>query len=227
VGLVENAKAIPWWGWVAGLLIIVVIYMAMKKRSSASTSTATLPSTSSVADPLQAGADTSNLNSAFSSIDQWMQGVNQADTQMQAAIAALQAKSPDAAAGNVSQPTSPNGYQASIGQFYQDILGRQEDSNGATYWNGLANTVSTYPLFQQFASTTEARSHAQSDPYGTVTGWYQVLLNRRPNQSEANYWVNRLQTAGLSGYNGVLNGPSGFVPAAQKELNLSNVPVTA
>jgi hypothetical protein len=227
MSLMDNAKAIPWWGWVAGVLVIIVVYVMFKKSSTASTSsTATLPSTSSVSDPLQAGADTSNLNTTFDAFNQMLIGIESSQTALETQIAALPQVSqtgsvPNPVAGSTGTTLVPSSvFQSSVGAFYQDVLGRTEDQNGATYWNGLIGTVKTYDLFNQMASTTEAVSHAKTDPAGTVTGWYQVLLNRNPGSSEVNYWVGELQKSG---------NPSAtaarFALSAQTETNLSNIPV--
>jgi len=131
-------------------------------------------------------------------------GVVNSQAQIESALAQL---SPTSAAGAPSssiQPgTGPSGYEPTLHVLYGDLLGRQEDALGTSFWTSQAAQVGDLGVFRGIAGSPEAVRRAQTDPFGYVSGQYQALLNRRPTSQEQNWWVNQLKS-----------GPNGTITAA-------------
>jgi len=69
--------------------------------------------------------------------------------------------------------------------MYQDLLGRQPDQQGESYWvQQLNNGAARSDVAFGFAASIEREQQR-------VTADYQHFLNRRPDQQGLNFWVNQ------------------------------------
>ena len=87
-------------------------------------------------------------------------------------------------------PTALSGQDADtlyVAALYRDVLGRQADQAGLTYWVGQLQDGLTRPMVaQDFLHSTE---HFTNE----VTNYYQTFLNRAPRADELAFWVGTLQ----------------------------------
>lgn len=106
---------------------------------------------------------------------------------------------PVAAPGPVgpSPVAAPSGPVVSVGDWYQELLGRGADAPGAAYWasqyRGNGGPLDFPSLVIRFVGTTEAQGDAQSRPAAFVAGLYHVLLGRDGDAGGIGYWAGRIR----------------------------------
>ena len=85
-------------------------------------------------------------------------------------------------------------YTNIIDAAYQKYLGRPADSDGLAYWLPLMQqgTVSDERLESGFIGSAEYIANHGGQGAGWVSGMYNDLLGRPPDQAGLNYWVNQL-----------------------------------
>lgn len=81
---------------------------------------------------------------------------------------------------------------SSLDQMYRDVLGREPDPEGRSYWMGqISNGLTIQDLGTYFYGSGEyAASAGSNEAY--VRGLYQVLLGRQPDAEGLAYWTGQL-----------------------------------
>src|SRR5207244_5727752 len=99
---------------------------------------------------------------------------------------------------------SPENFINFVTSEYRHLLGRNPDSNGLNHFVGLLeNGVNPETIEAQLASSTEYILDHGNAATGFITGLYQDLLARNPDNNGLNNWLNALA-----------NGSSNFAVAA-------------
>jgi hypothetical protein len=84
--------------------------------------------------------------------------------------------------------------------IYRQYLSRTPDSGGLSYWvSQLQGGETIEQVIQGFISSPEffqAQGHGANS--GLVTAFYQDVLNRAPDPTGSNFWVNALNTGAVS-----------------------------
>jgi hypothetical protein len=105
-------------------------------------------------------------------------------------------------------------YSLIVTDAYQKYLGRTPDANGLAYWvYNMELGLSDEQLEAGFISSREFIADHGDTAQGWVTGLYQVLLNRQPDQPGLQYWVTQLSTYHASPYAVAY----GFAASAERE----------
>jgi hypothetical protein len=90
-----------------------------------------------------------------------------------------------------------------VGNLYHDVLGRNGDLGGITYWSQKLNGgASRASVANFFVDSTEAHGHI-------VDADYQLMLGRAPDSGGRDYWIGRLNAGA---YNETLLGLIGGSP---------------
>ncbi len=104
--------------------------------------------------------------------------------------------------------------EAYINQLYRDILGRNADAAGRSYWVGqLQNPDDVAEVAEAFMSSTEF------GPRRPISRMYLAYLNRAPDQSGFDYWTPLL----VSGSSSLLDISWGFANSREFELRYGNL----
>ncbi len=81
-----------------------------------------------------------------------------------------------------------------IDDLYRDVLGRSADAGGRSYWLGrLRDGTRTQDVGSYFYGSAEYVAAAGSN-VDYITTLYRVLLDREPDQSGLDYWVDQLDS---------------------------------
>ena len=108
---------------------------------------------------------------------------------------------------------SQEAYQYFIGQAYKQFLNRQPDATGIAYWVlQMQQGLTDEHLEADFAASPEFFAVNGGTDAGLVTGMYNDLLLRNPDQAGLDYWVAQLK-AGAS----VSSVAFGFTASAERE----------
>jgi hypothetical protein len=81
-----------------------------------------------------------------------------------------------------------------ITDYYLQYLGRQPDAQGLAYWKARWTAAGGPEDVQAgFANSPEFTAQNDDTPSGWVTGLYEKILNRPPEQSGLNYWIGQVE----------------------------------
>jgi hypothetical protein len=158
------------------------------------------------------------VNSRLGAVDELLARVDQLESWIQERIAA---KSCGPACSNpIDQPAF------FVRQMYLDVLGREPDSGGATFYSNTLNgcngnsaclASTRVSIARGMLESSESRAQywelePASPDYKTayIKHCYMHFLNRLPSAAESTWWVNTLSSTG--DYNAVVNG---FITSAE------------
>jgi hypothetical protein len=81
-----------------------------------------------------------------------------------------------------------------ITDYYLQYLGRQPDAGGLAYWKAQWTAAGGPEDVQAgFANSPEFTGQNGDTPSGWVTGLYEKILNRPPEQTGLNYWIAQVE----------------------------------
>lgn len=81
-----------------------------------------------------------------------------------------------------------------ITDYYLQYLGRQPDQPGLAYWkNKWTATGGPEDVQAGFANSPEFTAQNGNTPNGWITGLYEKILNRPPEQQGLNYWIGQVE----------------------------------
>ena len=105
--------------------------------------------------------------------------------------------------------TSAPDYGASVAQAYQNVLGRQADTEGLNYWTqqlaqgkitqqDLANQLAYGAQGKDILAAQQYLDKYIFDPTQTVQQAYQSVLGRQADQPGAEYWASQIQSGAVT-----------------------------
>lgn len=84
-----------------------------------------------------------------------------------------------------------------IERVYQNVMARPSDSTGKQFWQlQLANGISRGQMMIDFSESAEYRHRQSADVFVVMA--YVGMLQRSPDQSGFDYWVNQIHLGGLA-----------------------------
>lgn len=191
----------PLSGWAWGIIAAVGVGLVMYLRARSAASSGAAAAASPVGTPVGSGA----TGFTEDQLGQLQGLVNGSVTQ---ALAGSAGSGSSSASGAATNPLS-----SYVNSEYTNLLGRSGEQQGVSYWtNQLLGGQTTQQQFTAFESTPEAQAYAASNPTGFVTGQYETLLNRQPDQAGLTYWTQQLAQNNASAES------VQFLQAAQPEL---------